>query len=139
MLRATDSATACAAAMLGSYCTIEAASPDCVELVASAITKPSVASSTVIRPAEPGTPLALATTTVAPSVTSGGTVVVVVVFSMTELPVVLSGVESADVAPPSLADGPSSVMLLRIRKPTTTATTASTMLIVEPIGEPPTP
>ena len=36
-----------------------------------------------MRPAEPGTPLALATTTVAPSVTIGGTVVVgtsVVVF-----------------------------------------------------------
>ncbi len=139
MLRATDSATACAAAMLGSYCTIDASSPDCVELVASAITKPSAASSVVIRPAEPGTPLALATTTVAPSVTSGGSVVVVVVFSTTELSLVSTGPESTGVLPPSLVDPPSSVMLLRMRKPTMTATTASTMLIVEPIGDPPTP
>jgi glycerate 2-kinase len=98
----------------------------------------TVASSVVIRPAEPGTPLALATTTVAPSVTNGGSVVVVVVFSATALSVV-SGVGSTGTPLVSPADGPSLVMLLRIRKPTMTATTASTMLIVEPIGEPPTP
>ena len=45
-------------------------------LVGSAIVKPAPPSAVDMRPAEPGTPLALATTTVAPSVTIGGTVVV---------------------------------------------------------------
>ena len=123
--------------MVESYCTIDAVNPDWVEFVASAIVNPTVASSVLIRPADPGTPLALATTTVAPSVTSGGSVVVVVVFSATELAVPAS-VESTGAVPAS-PDELSPVMLFKIRNPTITATTASTMLTVEPIGEPPTP
>ena len=51
---------------------------------------------------------------------------------------IVSGTVDSTVTPPS-EDPSSSVMLRRIRKPATTATTASTMLRVEPMGDPPIP
>ena len=105
------------------------------------------ASAVVIAPAEPPMPLALATTTVAPVVVRGGSVVAGAVVDAGRRPArPVAGVVPSppgrlgagvtrSPAPPSS----SSVIARRIRKPAITATTASTMLSVEPTGEPESP
>src|SRR5215207_3565365 len=94
--------------------------------------------------AEPDTPLALATDTVAPVSDGAGVVgpvgvvgppVVVATIDPRESPGTVDDVSSA-MLPLSPS---SSVIARRMKKPAITAITASTMLRVDPTGDPPSP
>ena len=100
----------------------------------SAMVNPAVARTDPTRPAEPPWPLALATTTVAPVVTNGGSVTTgtgIVVWLGSINGVVVAPAESTtspgSVSPPTDEASPPSVIDRRMKKPAITATAASTI------------
>ncbi len=105
-------------------------------LVALPVSKPAALISSVIFPATPPTPEALATTTLVPVLTSAGAVVTgVSVVAVDSVVLLASGATVAGVPPPPLS--PSSRIDLRMKKPTTTAMTVTTIMIVDAAGDPP--
>ena len=143
---ATDAASTSAPVAKYTFVTASCLSGPAAALVGSPIVNPTPDSALVARPAAPLMFDALATMTVPPVTTNGADVAVVsagsdvavvaAVLSVPEVPSVEPDVFSGS-PPLPLALPPSSLMLRRIKKPTITATTAITMLMVEPMGAPP--